>query len=558
MVRNLRLFSGLLLFLYVISHLVNHSAGFFSLEAAEALRQWIGSFWRSWLGTILLYPAMLVHLSLALYGLYARRSLRLPPWEATQILLGLVLPPLLAIHVLGTRIAHELYGLNDSYYSVLLVYFEFNPASGIRQVVVLMIAWLHGCMGLHHWLRFKPGYNRFKPYAFAAALLIPVFALMGVWIAGREVQVLAQDPAWLEAAFAQIAAPPQEEVDFLYAVDRASWVVMPLLVALVLLARVLRSWHQRRMGIITIHYPEGKRSAVLKGTSVLEASRLAGIPHASVCGGRGRCSTCRIRMGRGGDEVPDASESERKVLARVGAAPNVRLACQLVPTVDLAVVPLLPPTAGAANARARPDFHGGMERDIAVLFADLRGFTSLSEDKLPYDVVFVLNRYFAAMGSAVEQAGGHLDKFIGDGVMALFGVDKGIEDGCRDALRAARLMAESLRELNDNLQNDLSQPLRVGIGIHAGPVILGDMGYGRALSLTAIGDTVNTASRLENSTKEFSVQLVVSDSVARHAGLGRDDFAHREIEIRGKTQVLGVCLVEDATQLSGGAVEKIA
>ena len=552
MLRKIRLYSGLLLFLYVVTHFLNHAAGLFSLEAAEQVRVYIGGFWRSWPGTLLLYPALLLHLLLALYGLYARRSLRLPRWEALQITLGLLLPPLLAIHILGTRIAHELYGLNDSYYSVLLVYFEFNPASGIRQVFVVLIAWLHGCLGLHHWLRFKPGYLRAKPYAFATALLLPVFALMGVWVAGRDIQYLVQDPAWLEATMLRIAAPSDAEVAFLYALDRASWFVMPLLVAFVLFARVLRSWYQRRMGIISVRYPDGRRANVPRGTSVLEASRFAGIPHASVCGGRGRCSTCRVRLGRGAQAVPPPSEAERKVLARVGAAPNVRLACQLVPTAELSVVPLLPENASPAHALARPDFHGGMERDIAVLFADLRGFTSLSEDKLPYDVVFILNRYFAAMGSAVEETGGHLDKFVGDGVMALFGIEKGIAEGCRDALTAARLMAERLRELNDNLQHDLTEPLRVGIGIHAGPVILGAMGYGPAQALTAIGDTVNTASRLESSAKDFGVQLVISEWVAGQAELSAEDFPRREISIRGRAQPLAVRLIENAVRLPRG------
>ena len=86
----------------------------------------------------------------------------------------------------------------------------------------------------------------------------------------------------------------------------------------------------------------------------------------------------------------------------------------------------------------------GSEREIAILFADIRGFTALAEGRLPYDVVFVLNRYFSAMGRAIESAGGRVDKFIGDGVMALFGIESGPQAGCRAALAAARLMSERL------------------------------------------------------------------------------------------------------------------
>src|SRR5205814_7500895 len=135
--------------------------------------------------------------------------------------------------------------------------------------------------------------------------------------------------------------------------------------------------------------------------------------------------------------------------------------------------------------------------------ADIRGFTALSEGRLPYDIVFVLNRYFAAMGRAVESAGGRVDKFIGDGVMALFGVSNTPEEGCRQALAAARLMSVRLVELNEALRAELNEPLRIGIGIHAGSVIVGEMGYGSATTITAIGDAVNTASRLESLCKEF-------------------------------------------------------
>ena len=160
------------------------------------------------------------------------------------------------------------------------------------------------------------------------------------------------------------------------------------------------------------------------------------------------------------------------------------------------------------TARRRVDFAQGSEREIAILFADIRGFTALAEGRLPYDVVFMLNRYFAAMGRAVEAAGGRVDKFIGDGVMALFGDRAMPRPAAAQALAAARLMSLRLDELNVALRAELAEPLRIGIGIHAGPVIVGEMGYGGATTITAIGDAVNTASRLESLTKEFGVQLM--------------------------------------------------
>ena len=189
------------------------------------------------------------------------------------------------------------------------------------------------------------------------------------------------------------------------------------------------------------------------------------------------------------------------------------------------------------------------EREIAILFADLRGFTTLSEDRLPYDVVFVLNRYFTAMGTAVEEAGGRVDKFIGDGVMALFGIEQGVAQGSRSAMEAARRMAAHLDDLNKGLAADLAQPLRIGIGLHSGSVIVGEMGYGPATSVTAIGDAVNTASRLESLTKECDAQLIVSAPLAGHAGLDLSGFPSHQIDVRGRAAPLDIHVLQDAQAL---------
>ena len=152
-----------------------------------------------------------------------------------------------------------------------------------------------------------------------------------------------------------------------------------------------------------------------------------------------------MRVGGGREHLPPPGEDEARVLTRVGAAANVRLACQIRPTQDLTVTPLLPAAAQASDGHARPAFIEGSEREIAIMFIDIRAFTQMAERKLPYDTVFVLNQYFRTMGSAVEEAGGRLDKFIGDGVMALFGIDGAPAEGCRNALIAARAVRDLAR-----------------------------------------------------------------------------------------------------------------
>ncbi len=274
-------------------------------------------------------------------------------------------------------------------------------------------------------------------------------------------------------------------------------------------------------------YPGGRAVMMPRGLTVLEASRAHGIPHASVCGGRGRCSTCRIRVGRGRERLPPPSAEEQRVLARVGAAEDVRLACQIRPSADLVVTPLMPAETAVAGAMRPMNPGQGREREIAIMFTDLRGFTRLSESRLPYDTVFVLNRYFQPMGVAIEGAGGLIDKFIGDGIMALFGIEGPPSAGARASLSAARRMAEALEALNRDLRAELPEPLRMGVGLHFGRAIVGEMGYGRAVSLTAIGDTVNVASRLEALTKGLGAQLVVSAALLRRAGVVFDTAAPR-------------------------------
>ncbi|NNC01203.1 adenylate/guanylate cyclase domain-containing protein, partial [Corallococcus exiguus] len=130
--------------------------------------------------------------------------------------------------------------------------------------------------------------------------------------------------------------------------------------------------------------------------------------------------------------------------------PDVRLACQLKPTHDLSVVPVLSASRSGIILPAGESRAGrGRDREIAVLFCDLRGFTRLTERRLPFDTVFILNRYFEVVGRAIEDAGGHIDKFIGDGALALFGLSTAPEPAARAAFNAALRIAEGVRHLSE-------------------------------------------------------------------------------------------------------------
>ena len=538
------------MFVYVTTHLVNHSLGLISVRAMDLALERIYEYWASPLGGAILYGAFAIHYSLALWALWLRRSLKMPFAEATQLVLGFSIPFMLTDHVLQTRVADKFFDANYGYYSTLLyAYFVANPPRGVVQLVVLLVAWIHAMIGLRFWLRLKPWYERWQPILYAFALLLPTFAILGVFEGGRQIMILAEDPAWVARLVEEHPRPAGADAAFLERmVVGLRFGFLAALLA-VLAARIARSRWERRRGVIRMTYPSGRVVEILHGVSALEASRMAGIPHASVCGGRGRCSTCRIKVEGPVEALPPPAVDEVKVLHRVGAAPDVRLACQLRPQGDLRVTPLLPATAQASDGFRRPGYLHGAEREIAILFADLRAFTQLSEHKLPYDLVFLLNRYFAEMGHAVEAAGGRIDKFIGDGVMALFGLDSGVEAGCREALAAARGMSERMQSLNAALIHDHAEPLRIGIGIHTGPAIVGEMGYGKAVSITAVGDSVNTASRIEGLTKTYACELVISEAVALRAGLDLGDAPRHEIEIRGRVERLVVRTFASARDL---------
>jgi len=553
MIRRLRLISGLVMLTYVTMHLLNHAVGLISLETMENVLWYVFRIWTNRPAQLLLYSSFLVHYALALYALWQRRTLRLRASEMSQLMLGFAVPLLLVRHVVVTRISDSFFHTDVGYYAYLLwVYFVRSPDQGFVQMLVLVVAWGHAMIGLHFWLRVRPWYARLQSVALVGAVLVPVLSLLGAIEAGRQVAALAADPNWIGE---RITLPSPETQRTLETItDVLSWFFIGM-VGAVLLARVARRIWQRRHGLVRIGYPDGRIVEVTPGTSVLEASRLAGIPHASVCGGRGRCSTCRIRVRGEIHSIDPPAEDEMRVLHRIGATPNVRLACQLRPRGAVEVTPLLPPFARAADGRRRVDLAQGSEQEIAILFVDIRGFTALSAGRLPYDVVFVLNRYFEAIGFAVESAGGRVDKFIGDGVMALFGIERGAHTGCREALAAARLISARLDELNASLGGELDRPLRIGIGIHCGPAIVGEMGYGNAASITAIGDAVNTASRLESLTKNFACELVVSDETVSRAGLDLSGSPLHEIEIRGKREMLAVRIVKRAAELpAAGAV----
>ena len=550
--RQVRLASGLALFVYVALHLANHALMNISLAAADAFAHAMFAVVGLPPVRALLYLSLAAHFGLSLRTVYLRRDLAtLSRGETVQLVAGLAVVPILAGHVVPVRFGALLFGMLPSHASVAVATTQIDPSGGLLLVSGLLLVWLHGCAGVHYWLRLKPLYARWQPWLLAAATILGTLAVAGYLAGSREVAALFADPAWRAGLAERHRLPNADDAATLERIQNGVLALWALSIAAVFAARRVRAWHADRGGRAVVAYPRDATVAVARGTTLLEASRQGRIAHASVCGGRGRCSTCRVRVERGSENLSSAAADEFAVLARVAAPPSVRLACQARAEGDVAIVPLLPAAVGAASvAQRRSRDSSGVEKTIAVMFADLRGFTTLSENKLPFDVVFLLNRYFAEMGAAIETAGGRIDKFVGDGIVALFGVESGPAQGTREALAGARAMIERLAALNAALAHDLGAPLRIGIGIHTGPAIVGEMGYGEVRQFTAIGDTVNTASRLEALTKAYGADLLVSTDAARASGLDFSGFPEETTDIRGRQGVLAMRIVKDATKLA--------
>ncbi|HUQ75228.1 MAG TPA: adenylate/guanylate cyclase domain-containing protein [Burkholderiales bacterium] len=532
---RLRLASALVLLSFVLCHLAAHSVLLISEPLATSALTTLMQPWRSGAGTALLLIAFLVHYANALWAIYERSSLRLKRWEWAQLGLGLLIPVLLALHIAATRISEAVLGTDSTYTYILTLYWVLAPHIGVLQALALLTVWIHACIGVHFWLRTKRWYPDWRVWLGALALLYPTLALTGYLSAGNQLRRdAAKDPVFVQRTLEDANATPATPA----MVDRVGVIVLGThagLLLLVFAARgVRRRIHERRMPPMLTH-PSCKL-AVLPGATVLETLRDHGIPHASVCGGRARCTTCRIHVGRGAESLPAPHGLEAKALERIRATPGTRLACQIRPSADLSITPLLAADASAEDGFV-PGGLEGTERPITVMFVDLRGSTTLGEAKLPYDVLFILNRFFYEMKEAMAASNGHYSQFTGDGLMALYGLHADDPDtGPAEALRGAREMLMRLEQLNHGLKGELAHPLQIGIGIHHSEAIVGAMGPPRSQIITAIGDTVNTTARLESLTKEYGCEVIISRQAAEIARLDVTGLELHKAPVKGRVE----------------------
>jgi len=269
--------------------------------------------------------------------------------------------------------------------------------------------------------------------------------------------------------------------------------------------------------------PDQKSAPVVSGCSILNSALAAGIPLTHACGGEAKCSTCRVLVLEGQESCNPPNPAEFALAQKLGFDHEVRLACQMRPTGPVTVRRLVLDETDTVLATGplhagRPEAVGE-EKSMAVLFSDIRGFTRMSQQLLPYDIVHALNRHFEKMGDIILQYGGTINNVMGDGIMALFEDRPG---AAHPALRATR----AAMEINTGVElcgkpyfaRAYGADLAIGVGIHYGPVIAGQIGHSESRRLTVIGETVNFASRIESANKQTGTTLLVSENVRGACG----------------------------------------
>ncbi len=523
---QLRIITGLILFIYVLLHFFNIGLFIVSPEIADSFqlaRKWVI---RSWPGTILLYGALLVHAGLALGKVAYKMRLRLSLVDVTQVGFGILIPLMLATHIVFTRGSAAQFETNDTV--AYLAGLIWKTGDGWQQAFLLLVTWIHGCIGLHMWLRLTDVWRNNIATLLAIAVLIPAFALSGFATAGRYAHAQLNGPEDTQLDFLDDTNwPGPPEFDVL--IIQSTW-LMYLVIALLGVVVALYCFRQitRPKRRLKITYVDGPTISCAPGPTLLDISREAGVPHTSLCGGKGRCTTCRVIVESGGEFLTPPLDAEIAALRSVGAPPTARLACQMRPTEATTVYRMFQPDGRTKRDHAVQ----GKEAQFAILFLDMRGFTARTTGQLPYDVVFLLNRFFDAIVPAINNAGGTVDKYLGDGLLAVFET-KDAHSSARAGLKAAKDIGLALEHFNQRLEIEGSEAVKIGLGLHLGTLVLGEIGAQGQAPRTLIGDTVNTASRLESETKALGVEGLFSKPLLDAAGVSTDALDFATLELRG-------------------------
>jgi adenylate cyclase len=263
--------------------------------------------------------------------------------------------------------------------------------------------------------------------------------------------------------------------------------------------------------------PDLKEITAQQDETILEVALRAGIPLVHVCSGNGRCSTCRVKITEGLENVSPRTIDEYKIAEGLSFTRDIRLACQtrikgditvrrlVVDNEDVGLTSLLIQQAGSD--------HVGVEKEILILMADVRDFTHLTEILLPYDIVHILNRYFNLVDEVIEKHGGRVVNYMGDGFMALFEIKNPEEDALSAVKAGLSLLRDVQKRMQPYVRGLFGEDFEIGIGLHHGLVVAGTVGSRDNKRQTVIGDAVNFASRIESINKKLGTRFLISRAI---------------------------------------------
>ncbi len=289
----------------------------------------------------------------------------------------------------------------------------------------------------------------------------------------------------------------------------------------------------------TIQYAGINNTVTTNGSamSLLDVSIENQIPHIHECGGNGRCTTCRVRVLGGMQNLSPPTQQERDIARARKWDPTIRLACQCYVKGDAQIQRLIWSNSEIAMLQKETVPEGiGEERPIVILTCDMRNFTSLTSENFNFDMVHLLNRFFTTLGDPILMNNGIIYQYVGDEIVALFGTSGGTRaQNSIDAIRAGLGMLYALERLNQIELKDFDTTFQIGIGIHFGEAYLGHVGHPKFRQFTVIGDPINVAKRIEEKTKTTEENLLISENVYNNLPPDLVEYKNRyKVQLKGK------------------------
>jgi len=302
-----------------------------------------------------------------------------------------------------------------------------------------------------------------------------------------------------------------------------------------------------------VEFVNEKKFFVLKNQSILQASLAAGIPHFHACGGKAKCSTCRVLVLEGGESLTGSNQKEKILKNKMQLSPQVRLACQTNITSgpvkmkriiqDETDIDLYIDRKGTKSGQQM-----GKEAELILFFLDIRNFTRFVETHLPFDVIHIIRKLFSVFQNHIEANGGKIIETAGDGLYAVFGSGTDNMKQADRAVGTAYSIFSALEKMNrDYFVYHFNQQIDIGIGMHVGKVVSGSIRLGDAEHTIVMGYPVNVASRLQDATKTLNNNFIVSASF--YHLLQQPPMApFRSIRVKGISKALRVFLMGKAYQ----------